>query len=52
MPNSDWRDVPDDNADVFLRHRDEGIGYHDASAQDAWRRIDAFFDRHVAERAA
>jgi carboxymethylenebutenolidase len=29
-----------------------GIGRHEPSAQDALRRIDAFFDRHVAQRDA
>jgi hypothetical protein len=27
-----------------------GLGYHAPSAPDAFRRIDAFFDRHVAGR--
>jgi carboxymethylenebutenolidase len=29
-----------------------GLGYHAPSAPDAYRRIDAFFDRHVAQRSA
>jgi carboxymethylenebutenolidase len=36
----------------MLIARVAGYGYHGPSAQDALRRIDAFFDRYVAERAA
>jgi carboxymethylenebutenolidase len=35
----------------MLVDRVSGIGYHEPSAQDALLRIDAFFDRYVAERA-
>jgi carboxymethylenebutenolidase len=35
----------------MLIDRVAGIGYHAPSAQDALRRIDAFFDRYVAVRA-
>jgi hypothetical protein len=35
----------------MLIDRVSGIGYHEPSAQDALLRIDAFFDRYVAERA-
>jgi carboxymethylenebutenolidase len=36
----------------LLLDRVAGVGHHAPSAQDALRRIDAFFDRHVAQRAA
>ena len=27
-----------------------GLGYHEPSADDAWKRILSFFDRHVAAK--
>ncbi|MEA2383781.1 MAG: carboxymethylenebutenolidase [Solirubrobacteraceae bacterium] len=56
----DVREYPGASHSLLNRHtgtvpmlidRIAGIGYDEPAAQDALRRIDAFFDRHVAERA-
>ena len=52
----DVKEYPEANHSFLNRHegkgavidRVTGLGYHEASAQDAWARILAFFDRHVA----
>jgi len=56
----DVKEYPDASHSLLNRHhgripllydRVTGIGWHEPSATDALRRIDAFFDRHVAGRA-
>jgi carboxymethylenebutenolidase len=52
----DVKTYPDANHSFLNRHtgrqgtiaRVAGIGHHEPSADDAWKRILAFFDRHVA----
>jgi carboxymethylenebutenolidase len=55
----DVEEYPEASHSLLNRHRRgmpmlidrvTGFGYHAPSAQDALRRIDAFFDRYVAER--
>jgi carboxymethylenebutenolidase len=57
----DVKEYPEASHSLLNRHtgtvpmlidRVTGYGHHGPSAQDALRRIDAFFDRYVAERAA
>jgi carboxymethylenebutenolidase len=55
----DVKEYPGAGHSLLNRHRGRvpelldrvgGLGYHPPSAPDAYRRIDAFFDRHVAGR--
>lgn len=57
----DIREYPEASHSLLNEHRGRGpelfdrvtgYGRHEPSAQDALRRIDAFFDRHVAQRTA
>jgi carboxymethylenebutenolidase len=57
----DVKEYPEASHSLLNRHtgrvpmlidRVAGVGHHETAAADALRRIDAFFDRHVADRAA
>jgi carboxymethylenebutenolidase len=56
----DVKEYPEASHSFLNRHRGRvvpliervtGVGFHGPSAEDALRRIDAFLDRHVAQRA-